>query len=93
MFDWQVSFGNVLTIAAFILGGSAFVWTMKSQIDLLGNRTEAMEDELKKLVQILINQGRQEERMNAIDHRMLAQGERLDSAIDRLNRISDRDRG
>lgn len=93
MFDWQVSLGNVLTIAAFILGGLAFVWTMKSQIDSLGNRTQAMEGELKKLVEVLINQGRQEERMNAIDHRILAQGERLDTAIDRLNRIADRERG
>lgn len=89
VFDWQISFGNVLTIASFVLGGLAFVWTMKSQIDSLGSRTRTMEGELKKLVEILVNQGRQDERMNSLDQRMLVQGQRLDHAIERFDRISD----
>lgn len=49
-----------------------------------------MEGELKKLVEILVNQGRQEERMNSLDSRMLVQGKRLDETIERFNRVADR---
>lgn len=91
MFDWQINLGNVLTIISFIIGGLGFVWTMKSQIDSLGSRTMAMEVELKKLVDVLINQGRQDERLNAMDFRLAASAQRVTDLEKRVNRDRDQE--
>lgn len=89
-FDWQINLGNILTIAAFIVGGLGFVWTMRSQIISLGGRTGAMEAELKKLGDILVNQGVQNERMNNLDYRLAAQAQRAQELEARFNRDRER---
>jgi hypothetical protein len=88
-FDWQINLGNLLTILAFIIGGLGFVWTMRSQIDSLAGRAGAMEAELKKLGDILINQGVQNERMNALDYRLAASDRDLKELEARFNRERD----
>ena len=88
-FDWGISLGNFLTIGSFLVGGLGFVWTMKSQIDSLGSRTQAMETELKKLVEVLIHQGRQDERLNAFDARVSGISDRINGMERRINREKD----
>lgn len=88
-FDWGISLGNFLTIGSFIIGGLGFVWTMKSQIDAIGSRTAAMEAELKKLVEVLIHQGRQDERLNSFDTRVTGLNQRQNELERRLNRERD----
>lgn len=88
-FDWGVSLGNFLTIGSFLVGGLGFVWTMKSQIDSIGDRTRDMEAELKKLVEVLIHQGRQDERLNSFDTRTAGLNQRLNELERRFNRDKD----
>jgi len=90
-FDWGISLGNFLTIASFLVGGLSFVWTLKSQIDSLSGRTSAMETELKKLVEVLIHQGRQDERLNSFDTRTAAISQRVNDLERRFNRVKDDD--
>lgn len=87
---WQFNFGNLLTILSFLGGGILFIASTRQQLFSLNERSTAMEKELKSLVEILVNQGRQDERMTAMDHRMLAQGKRIDQHDERMNRIGDR---
>lgn len=87
---WQFNFGNLLTILSFLGGGILFIASTRQQLFSLSERATEMELELKKLVEILVNQGRQDERMLAMDQRMLAQGKRLDEFQERVNRVVDR---
>lgn len=92
MFNWNIDVGNMLTIAAFLIGGIFFVAKVRGRVDTLSTRMLAVEGEVKQLVTVLIQQGRHEERMGAMDSRLAAQGLRLDQTIDRLNRALDEKR-
>ncbi len=86
MFDWSVNLGNALTIVSFIGGGIIFVVTMRGRVDALTGRISFVEQELRKLLEVLIEQGRHTERMAAMDMRIQAQGQRLDALANRVNR-------
>lgn len=88
-FDWTISFGNVITLITLAIAAVSFIYTMRSRIDSMSSRMSFIEVELRKLVQVLIDQGKHEERMTAIDDRVLAQGQRLDALTDRVNKRFD----
>lgn len=92
MFDWTISIGNALTIISFLAGGLAFVVTVRNRVNSLSDKMLSVETKLEQLVEILVQQGRHEERMNAMDQRVAAQGQRLDETIVRLNRSIDEKR-
>lgn len=89
MFDWTVNLGNLISIVSMFVIGIGFLYTMKNRIDSMANRLIVLEEDLKKLIDVLIQQGRQEERIDALDKRMIAQGIRLDSLTDRFNKQVD----
>ena len=86
MFDWSINLGNALTIVSFIGGGIIFVVTIRGRVDALTGRISFVEQELRKLLEVLIEQGRHTERMAAMDLRIQAQGQRLDMLTNRVNR-------
>ena len=81
--------GDVLTIIAFLGGGVGFVYTMRGRIDGLSSQVISMQAELRKLVEIMVIQGRHAERMAAMDERISAQGRRLDDLTSRFNKQID----
>lgn len=85
MFDWTISAGNLFTIGSFLVVASATVITLRNRVDSISIRLLSFENEIRRLTDILIAQGRQEERMNAMDARMVNQGARLDDMIKRYN--------
>lgn len=87
MFDWSVNLGNLLTLGALVCSVAIVVGMLRNQVVELTRRMLAMEESMKQLVQVLIDQGRQEERMTAIDGRMLAQGARLDDLNRQIGRL------
>lgn len=86
MFDWTVNLGNALTIVSFIGGGIIFVVTIRGRVDALTGRISFVEQELKKLLEVLIEQTRHSERMTAMSARMLALEQRHDQLAERVNR-------
>ena len=74
----QFNLGHLLTIAAFLIGGISFVFTIKSDVARISDRMSPVEAELIKLREVIVGLARQEERINAMDQRMLAQGKRFD---------------
>lgn len=86
-----IRFGDVLQILAFLGGGVGFVYTMRGRIDALSAQVVTMQGELKKLVEILVIQGRHDEKLTAMDGRILAQGRRIDELEGRFNRRFDGD--
>ncbi len=96
VFDFSVNLGNLLTILSFIVGGIAFIMVMRGKIDLISKETAdlktgtaLMQQELKKLTDVLIVQGRQDERITAMDQRMVNQGKRIDDTVRRINTFLD----
>ena len=84
-----IRIGDVLTIIAFLGGGVGFVYTIRGRVDALSQQVIGMQLELKKLVDIMVMQGRHEERIDAIDQRLLAQGKRTDELATRVNKWMD----
>ncbi len=78
--------GNAVTIVSFIVGGIMFVNTIRKDVSYQGERLTNIEDEMKKMREVIIAIARQEERMSAMDQRMLSQGARIDDVIRRLDR-------
>jgi hypothetical protein len=78
--------GNAVTIVSFIVGGIMFVNTIRKDVSYQGERLTNIEDEMKKMREVIISIARQEERMSAMDQRMLSQGARIDDLIRRLDR-------
>jgi len=85
IFDWTVNLGNIATIVTMFGAGIGFVYTMIGRIDAIAARLFLLEAEFKKLIDILVVQGRQEERLNAMDARIGNQGIRLDDLTRRFN--------
>lgn len=85
MIDFSINLGNILTVVAFIVGGVGFVYTMQSRIEALSTRMISLEGEIKKMVDVMLLQARHDERMNAMDQRLSAQGSRLDELAQRVN--------
>ena len=83
---WSFNIGHLITIVSFLGGGLIFIGSTKTQLSDLSKRAEALEKELIKLVEVLINQGRHEERLNAFDQRLCGQGRRIEELESRFNR-------
>ena len=86
---WSLTFGNALTIIILGAGGLGFVYTIRGRVDALSERLLVLEGELRRLVDVLIAQGRQAERITAIEDRLSGQGRRLDELIQRFNNKMD----
>jgi hypothetical protein len=71
--------GNVAPAMIFVIGGIGFLFTIRSQVNEIMNRLIDVEVELKKLVDVLIQQGRHSERLDALDARLNVQSERINA--------------
>jgi len=91
-FFWDFfSVGNIVTIIAMIVAVSGFIYVMRDRIDTLGKRMSTVEIKLEKIVEVLIHQGRQDERIARQDERFAnievqinQQGKRVDELYQRL---------
>lgn len=74
---WQLNVGQLITLAAYLIGGIAFVMALKADvravnIDVanLKQVVEGLEKDLNKLADILVAVARQDERLNGLDKRI-----------------------
>lgn len=81
MREWVPFFMVGTNILGMILVGLGFVYALRGRVDALVADMAETKMELKALVALQIVQGRQEERLVAMDQRVLAQGKRLDEFI------------
>jgi hypothetical protein len=79
--------GNLLTIITFIIGGLGFVYTIRADVKITSVRLSAVEKELSELRRVVVDIARQEERLNAIDQRMIMQGQRLDDTNRKVDKL------
>jgi hypothetical protein len=86
MFDWTISLGNVINVLIVAGGGVLFVYSIRWKVDDLARDILEMQTQLKRMVDVLVEQGRHAERLAAMDSRIAAQGTRLDELTNRFNR-------
>jgi hypothetical protein len=67
MLNLDISLGNVLTIASFMIGGLWFISTMRGAVDMMALRLSTVETEVKKLAEVLITLGKYEERFTRLE--------------------------
>ncbi len=89
MFDWTIGLGNLLTLGMILSACVAFAYTNRGKIDSISQRLLFLEGEIKRLVDVLVQQGRQDERLGAVDARVVNQGARLDELTERFNNALD----
>lgn len=68
--NWSIDLGNLMAIASFLLTGIGFAYTIRESVKALLIRVGLLEHEIKKLSEILVALGRQDERLNAMDRRI-----------------------
>lgn len=90
LFDWSINLGHVLTILSFVIVGSGVIYSMRERMESMSGRLHLLEEDIKTLITILIQQGKQEERMTAMDARVANQGARLDDITRRFNDKTDK---
>lgn len=64
MIDWSINAG---TLCGFLIGGGCFVWAVRRDVSVLAARLEPMEDAIKRLITLLEQVGRQDERLKAVE--------------------------
>ena len=77
--NWEVNLGQILQVGALLVGVGMMFQSFKSDIKAHAARLLAVETKLSEITILMTGQARQEERMIALDKRMQAQGERIDS--------------
>lgn len=53
MIDWHVSIGTLIEVGAILLGGLAFLWGMRTRVDIMAVELTALKSEISKLSDIL----------------------------------------
>ena len=55
MIDYTITIGNIVEIVSIVLGGTAVLYTLKNDVKTLKRDFTAIQDEIKKLGDILVN--------------------------------------
>jgi len=74
-----------VTAASMLFVSGITVGVLRFQAKELTRRLESMEDQMKQITQILVNQATQAVRLDTMDQRLNAQGARLDEAAKTFN--------
>ena len=47
--DWTISLGNIATLIGFLLGGGAFIFSMKAEMRVFGERFSVIDAQVKDI--------------------------------------------
>lgn len=81
----QVNLGQILQVVIILLGIGMMYQSIKDSLKHHDERLVKMEREVSEVRGVMVMLARQEERYNAMDQRMLAQGTRIDSQATIIN--------
>jgi hypothetical protein len=69
-FDWTVNLGHLLTAIGIIGGIASVVYALRSDVKQLKVELAPIKEDLKQLVNVLIQIGRQDEQIKSITQRI-----------------------
>ena len=77
----SVNLVSLIQLVAYLGGGLWIVSAMKTVQDTQSDRLQAVERELHELRNVVVSIARQEERLNALDQRLIGQSKRIDICL------------
>ena len=77
----HINLGNILTIVTFLVMGAGTIYTLKNDVRYQSQRLDNIEDTMRKIQDVLIKVAVQDERLAAMDQRMMLQGQRIDDVM------------
>lgn len=95
-FDLTINISHIIAVLAMIGAGFGFVMMIQRRLDAQSNRLTTLDhsltqiaaetqNDIRNLSQVIVTQARHDERITAMDLRMISQGRRLDDAVRRMN--------
>jgi len=89
-FDPTISFGTLLQLIAFAVMAWGGFYAVRGQVSTLALRMKGVEDEVKKVSDVLVQLARQDERLNGIDRRLDSMDEVARRLLDVAASLSNR---
>lgn len=78
MVEQTITFGNIIEILVIAAGGISVFATMRTTVRNISNKVDGMQDEIKKLGDILVNQARFDEKFANLERRVTVHDRRID---------------
>ncbi len=78
MIDQTITIGNIIEIMVIAAGGISVFATMRTTVRNISNKVDGMQDEIKKLGDILIGQARFDEKLTNLERRVTVHDKLLD---------------
>jgi hypothetical protein len=69
-FDWTINFGHIITAIGLIGGAMGIVYAMKMDVRVIKSEIDDIKSDLRSMAGVLVQIGRQEERLNSHDRRI-----------------------
>ena len=82
-FDWTISLGNLMTVVGFAASGIVFVMMTRSDLRLLAQRVDSVEDALKDIAKSQLVLAEQKGETDGLRDRINVISRRLDEHITR----------
>jgi hypothetical protein len=78
MVEQSITVGNIIEIAVIAAGGISVFATMRTTVRNISTKVDGMQDEIKKLGDILIGQARFDEKLTSLERRVTVHDRLLD---------------
>ena len=85
--DWTFNVSNLLALISFSVLGIGFMYTMKMDMRVGSEKLRNIERDVSEVRVAIVQIARQDERITALDKRIVLQGERLDATQKDVNEI------
>lgn len=69
-FDTSINLGQLVTFFGFVIGGLGVVFALRHDVRTLGNRMVSVEEELKKMTDVMVTLARQDEQFKSVNRRL-----------------------
>lgn len=68
--DWTISLGTVVGVVSLLFSAAGVVWALRGDMRVLGSRLASVEAHMSRLSDVLVQIGRQDERLNSHEKRI-----------------------
>jgi hypothetical protein len=68
--DWTINLGHIITAVGLLGGALGIIYAIKTDVKLIKTEIDSIKDDLRAMAGVLVQIGRQEERLNSHDRRI-----------------------
>ena len=68
--DWTVNASHIITAITLAIGAAGIIYTLRSDVNTIKAEIAPIKADLKQLVNVLVQIGRQDEQIKSLTHRV-----------------------